>query len=78
MAAQKMGIQAKIVMPVFTPTIKISSVKSFGAEVVLFGNDFDAAKAECFRLVKETGKNRIRAIMVGVGEKRRVHNRKKE
>ena len=55
MAAQKMGLKAKIVMPVFTPSIKVNSVRSLGAEVILHGNDFDGAKAECFRLVKETG-----------------------
>lgn len=55
MAAQKMGLKAKIVMPIFTPSIKVNNVKSLGAEVVLHGNDFDGAKAECLRLVEETG-----------------------
>eukprot|EP00026_Physarum_polycephalum_P007412 Phypoly_transcript_07472.p1 GENE.Phypoly_transcript_07472~~Phypoly_transcript_07472.p1 ORF type:complete len:350 (+),score=43.11 Phypoly_transcript_07472:104-1051(+) len=55
MAAQKMGVKAKIVMPVFTPSIKVNNVRSLGAEVVLHGNDFDGAKAECLRLMQETG-----------------------
>lgn len=55
MAAQKMGVKAKIVMPIFTPTIKVNNVKNLGAEVILHGNDFDGAKQECFRLVEETG-----------------------
>ncbi|KAJ3108444.1 threonine deaminase [Phlyctochytrium planicorne] len=53
LAAQKMGIKATIVMPVATPPIKWRNVKRLGAEVVLHGNDFDEAKAECFRLSKE-------------------------
>lgn len=55
LAAQKLGLKAKIVMPIFTPSIKVNSVRNFGAEVILHGNDFDGAKTECFRLVKETG-----------------------
>ncbi|KAI8833233.1 tryptophan synthase beta subunit-like PLP-dependent enzyme [Chytriomyces cf. hyalinus JEL632] len=52
LAAQKMGIKAKIVMPLATPPIKIRNVKRLGAEVVLFGNDFDEAKIECARLTE--------------------------
>ncbi|RKO88313.1 tryptophan synthase beta subunit-like PLP-dependent enzyme [Blyttiomyces helicus] len=50
LAASKLGIRAIIVMPVVTPPIKWRNVRRLGAEVVLFGNDFDEAKAECARL----------------------------
>ncbi|KAJ3084781.1 threonine ammonia-lyase [Rhizoclosmatium globosum] len=50
LAAQKMGIKATIVMPLATPPIKVRNVKRLGAQVVLFGNDFDEAKGECTRL----------------------------
>ncbi|PKF63120.1 threonine ammonia-lyase, biosynthetic [Psychromonas sp. psych-6C06] len=43
MSAQKMGIKATIVMPKTTPDIKVSSVRAFGASVVLHGDSFDAA-----------------------------------
>lgn len=43
MSAQKMGIKATIVMPKTTPDIKVSSVRAFGANVVLHGDSFDAA-----------------------------------
>jgi len=45
MSAQKMGIKATIVMPKTTPDIKVSSVRAFGAEVILHGDSFDAASA---------------------------------
>ncbi|KAI7899447.1 threonine ammonia-lyase, biosynthetic [Cokeromyces recurvatus] len=54
-SAQKLGIKAKIVMPVPTPAIKWRNVQRLGAEVVLFGNDFDEAKKECARLTLEEG-----------------------
>lgn len=46
---------ATIVMPVATPTIKHANVSALGAKVVLSGDDFDASKLECARLVKEHG-----------------------
>jgi len=52
MAAKKMGIKATIVMPTMTPPIKWKNVERLGANIVLFGNDFDEAKKECYRLSK--------------------------
>ncbi|KAI9470001.1 MAG: threonine ammonia-lyase, biosynthetic [Benjaminiella poitrasii] len=54
-SAKKLGIKAKIVMPVPTPAIKWRNVQRLGADVVLFGNDFDEAKKECARLTAEEG-----------------------
>ncbi|CDS03886.1 hypothetical protein LRAMOSA06841 [Lichtheimia ramosa] len=59
MAAQKLGIKAKIVMPAACPAIKWRNVKRLGAEVVLIGNDFDEAKRECVRLINEEGLTNI-------------------
>ncbi|KAH6576639.1 hypothetical protein BASA60_004432 [Batrachochytrium salamandrivorans] len=53
LAANKLGIKATIVMPTFAPEIKVENVRRLGATVVLFGNDFDAAKKECTRLAIE-------------------------
>lgn len=50
LAAQKMGINATIVMPHGTPSLKWENVKRLGATVLLHGSDFDEAKAECARL----------------------------
>ncbi|KAI9090471.1 tryptophan synthase beta subunit-like PLP-dependent enzyme [Phlyctochytrium arcticum] len=55
LAAQRMQIKATIVMPTVTPPIKWRNVKRLGADVVLFGNDFDEAKSECARLAEELG-----------------------
>ena len=42
--AQRLGIPAVIVMPRFTPHVKVAQTQSFGAEVVLDGDNFDAAR----------------------------------
>ncbi|KAF0389948.1 threonine dehydratase I [Gigaspora margarita] len=52
MSAKHLGLPAIIVMPLATPNIKWKNVKRLGAEVVLYGNDFDEAKEECVRLTK--------------------------
>ncbi len=54
-AAKKLGIKAVIVMPRTTPEIKVRSVRSFGARVVLHGDAFDDAFAHSQKLVAEKG-----------------------
>ena len=39
-AANALGIHAKIVMPVTAPIVKQEATKSYGAEVVLYGENF--------------------------------------
>lgn len=39
--AQRLGIPAVIVMPRFTPNVKVEHTRAFGAEVILHGNNFD-------------------------------------
>ena len=39
LSAKKMGIDATIVMPKTTPGIKVDAVKSYGAKVVLVGDN---------------------------------------
>jgi threonine dehydratase len=58
-SARHLGIPATIVMPIPTPSIKHSNVTRMGAKVVLFGDDFDAAKAECSRLTQKHGLTNI-------------------
>lgn len=50
-----LSIPCTIVMPLGTPSIKVSSVRALGAKVVLHGQDFDEAKAECARLAETYG-----------------------
>lgn len=53
--AQRMGVPAVIVMPRFTPTVKVANTRRFGAEVVLAGDTFDDAKAHGYELAKARG-----------------------
>lgn len=55
LAAQTLGIKAKIVMPVTTPAIKVDAVRARGATVVLFGDSFDEAAVRAEALVKQEG-----------------------
>ena len=53
--AQRMGVPAVIVMPRFTPTVKVANTRRFGAEVVLAGDTFDDAKARGYEIARERG-----------------------
>jgi len=53
--ATRRGIRARIVMPLITPLVKVSSTMNFGAEVVLHGANYDEACAEAGRLAEEEG-----------------------
>lgn len=55
LAAKRLGLKALIVMPKTTPTIKVSSVKSYGAEVVLHGNAYDEAYQHAQGIAQERG-----------------------
>lgn len=54
-AAKKFGVKATIVMPTTTPLIKVNRTKSYGAEVVLFGDVYDEACAKAYQLAEEKG-----------------------
>ncbi len=55
LASQRMNIRAVIVMPKTTPEIKVSSVASMGAEVVLHGNTYDDAYEHARQLAQQQG-----------------------
>ena len=54
-AAKQYGCKAVIVMPTVTPLLKVNHTKEYGAEVVLYGNDYDEACAHAYELAKEHG-----------------------
>ena len=54
-AAKLAGVKATVVMPVSTPLIKVNRTKSYGAEVVLYGNVYDEACAHAYELADEHG-----------------------
>jgi threonine dehydratase len=53
--ATKRGIQAQICMPLTTPLVKVSATRGYGAEVILFGANYDEACEEALRRSKEHG-----------------------
>lgn len=53
--ASSRGIRATICMPQFTPLVKVSATKAWGAEVVLYGNNFDEALEEARRRERDEG-----------------------
>lgn len=55
LGASKLGVKAKIVMPVTTPAIKVDAVRGYGATVVLHGDTFDEAAARAQELVQSEG-----------------------
>ncbi|TFY98018.1 threonine ammonia-lyase [Ramlibacter rhizophilus] len=51
--AQRLGLRAVIVMPRFTPGVKVERTRGFGAEVVLHGDSLDEARAHALQLARE-------------------------
>ena len=54
-AAHLTGASAQILMPKSTPKKKVDNVKRYGADAVLFGENYDEAEAEALRRVREGG-----------------------
>ncbi|MBC5763848.1 threonine ammonia-lyase [Ramlibacter albus] len=53
--AHRLGLRAVIVMPRFTPGVKVGRTRGFGAEVVLFGDTLDEARAHALELAAREG-----------------------
>ena len=54
-AAKAFGVKAVIVMPTTTPLIKVERTKSYGAEVVLYGDVYDEACDHAYELAEKYG-----------------------
>lgn len=54
-AAQCYGAKATIVMPTTTPLMKVTRTKSYGADVVLYGDVYDEACAHAYDLAEKHG-----------------------
>ena len=66
------GIRSLIVMPLTTPLVKVTATRSFGAEVLLHGANYDEACTEATRLSIEQSMTFIHpfddpAVMAGQG-----------
>ncbi len=53
--AGRLGIRAVIVMPRYTPQVKVQRTRRFGAEVILTGEGFDDAREAGVKLAAERG-----------------------
>ena len=53
--ARRLGIPAVIVMPRFTPHVKVLHTRNFGAEVLLHGDNFDEAREFALQVLRERG-----------------------
>ena len=53
--ASRLGISSVVVMPKRTPLIKVTNTRDLGAEVILHGDDFDAAYAHARLIEAERG-----------------------
>ena len=53
--ARQLNIPAVIVMPLYTPNIKIEHTRAYGAEVIIEGENFDDAAAHALKLVDKRG-----------------------
>jgi len=54
-AAQKLGYYARVVVPKPTPRVKIDGIKKYGADLVLFGENYDEAERKAKALAREDG-----------------------
>ena len=53
LGARTRGIRAVVVMPITTPEIKVQAVADLGAEIVLHGDDYDAANDHAVGVARE-------------------------
>ena len=53
--AQQLGLPVVIVMPRFTPSVKVERTRGFGAEVVLFGDSLDEARNHAVQMAADRG-----------------------
>ncbi|MDW5441366.1 threonine ammonia-lyase [Polaromonas sp. SM01] len=53
--AQRLGLRAVIVMPRFTPGVKVDRTRGFGAEVVLHGDTLEESRSHALALAEREG-----------------------
>jgi threonine dehydratase len=54
-AAQKLNCYARVVVPLSTPRVKITGIKKYGADLVLFGESYDEAERKAKELAAKDG-----------------------
>lgn len=71
-AAQQFGVRAVIVVPEGANPVKVEAMRSYGAEVIFHGADFEASKRHCVTLEAQVGLRFINSgneplLIAGVG-----------
>ncbi|MFB6083809.1 MAG: threonine ammonia-lyase [Halorientalis sp.] len=72
LAATRTGVDSKIVMPEPAPVSKVKATRSYGAEVVLHGEDYSEAAEYAHEIEREEGRTYVHAfddqmVMAGQG-----------
>ncbi|GAD53390.1 threonine dehydratase [Halarchaeum acidiphilum MH1-52-1] len=72
LAATRAGVDAAVVMPETAPISKVKATRSYGAEVVLHGIDYDEAQARAHEIETDEGRTYVHAfddetVMAGQG-----------
>jgi threonine dehydratase len=60
--AGRLGIRAQICMPLVTPLTKVSATRAFGAEIVMYGDNYDETNQEALRRSREDGLTLVHAF----------------
>lgn len=61
LAAQYSGVEALIVMPEFAPISKVNATRSYGAEVLLYGEDYADAQEKAHELAADSSRTYVHA-----------------
>ncbi|WP_136689419.1 threonine ammonia-lyase [Halorhabdus amylolytica] len=72
LAASRMGVDSTIVMPERAPVAKVKATRSYGGNVVLHGEDYDAAAERAHEIAEQAGQTYVHAfddetVMAGQG-----------
>jgi len=72
LAASRMGVDSKVVMPEDAPIAKVHATRDYGAEVILHGADYDEAESRAHEIEREEGRYYLHAfddpaVMAGQG-----------
>jgi len=72
LAATRIGVDSTIVMPEHAPISKVKATRSYGGEVVLYGEDYDEAAERAHEIERQHGKTYVHAfddeyVMAGQG-----------
>jgi len=72
LAATRIGVDSTIVMPEHAPISKVKATRSYGGDVVLYGEDYDEAAERAHEIEREEGRTYVHAfdddyVMAGQG-----------